>query len=80
MTTLCNNLTLDNYKTLVADCMFMTGYSTYSEGWEYEMDFADSFAPLDATHWIPAGSTKRSFDDSYALSSFWVSLSYGRLS
>lgn len=80
MTTLCNNLTIDNYKTLVADCMFMTGFSAYCEGWEYEMDFADSFAPLDATHWIPAGSTKRSFDDSYALSSIWISLTCGRLS
>jgi hypothetical protein len=44
------------------------------------MDFADTFAPLDAPHWIPAGSTKRSFGDSYALSSFWISLSYNRLS
>ena len=80
MTTLCNNLTIDNYKTLVADRMFMTGYSAYSEGYEYEMDFADTFAPLDAPHWIPAGSTKRSFGDSYALSSIWSSLTCGRLS
>ncbi len=80
MTTLCNNLTLDNYKTLVTDRMFMTGYSAYSEGWEYEMDFADTFAPLDAPHWIPAGSTQRSFDDSYEMSSIWISLTCGRLS
>jgi len=46
MTTLCNNLTIDNYKTLVADRMFMTGYSAYSEGYEYEMDFVDTFAPF----------------------------------
>ena len=80
MTTLCNDLTIDNYKTLVADRMFMTGYSAYSEGWEYEMDFADTFAPLDAPHWIAGGSTTRSFGDSYTLSSYWVSLSYNRIS
>jgi hypothetical protein len=80
MTTLCNNLTIDNYKTLVADRMFMTGYSVYSEGYEYEMDFVDTFAPLEAPHWIPAGSTKRSVGGSFILSSFWISLSYGRLS
>ena len=68
------------YKTLPADRQFMTGYSAYCEGWEYEMDFADTFAPLDAPHWIPGGSTKRSFCDSYALSSIWVSLSYYRIS
>ena len=80
MTTLCNNLTIDNYKTLVVDRMFMTGYSAYSEGWEYEMDFADTFAPLDAPHWIPAGSTQRSISDNYAMSSIWISLTCGRLS
>ena len=80
MTTLCNNLTIDNYKTLVADRMFMTGYSAYSEGYEYEMDFVDTFAPLDAPHWIAGGSTKRSVGGSFILSSFWISLSYGRLS
>lgn len=68
-----------NYKSLPADRMFMTGYSAYCEGWEYEMDFADTFAPLDAPHWIPGGSTKRSFCDSYALSSVWVSLFYNRI-
>ena len=79
MTTICNNLTIDNYKTLVADRMFMTGYSAYSEGWEYEMDFADTFAPLDAPHWIAGGSTKRGFWDSYALSSTWVSITNARI-
>ena len=80
MTTLCNDLTIDNYKTLVADRMFMTGYSAYSEGYEYARGFADSFAPLDAPHWIAGGSTTRSFGDSYTLSSYWVSLSYKRIS
>lgn len=74
MTSLCNDLTIP-----VADRMCMTGYSACVEGWEYEMDFADTFAPLDAPHWIPAGSTKRSFDDSYALSSIWISLTYNRV-
>lgn len=68
-----------HYKSLPADRLFMTGYSAYCEGWEYEMDFADTFAPLDASHWIPGGSTKRSFCDSYALSSIWISLSYNRI-
>ena len=67
------------HERLPADRMFMTGYSAYCEGWEYEMDFADTFAPLDAPHWIPGGSTKRSFCDSYALSSVWVSLFYNRI-
>ena len=80
MTTLCNNLTIDNYKTLVADRMFMTGYSACSAGYEYKRGFADSFAPLDAPHWIPAGSTTRSLGDSYAHSSFWGSLSHNRIS
>jgi len=68
------------HERLPADRMFMTGYSAYCEGWEYAMDFADSFAPLDAPHWIAGGSTTRSFGDSYALSSYWVSLSYNRIS
>ena len=68
-----------SYKTLPADRMFMTGYSAYCEGGEYAMDFADTFAPLDASHWIAGGSTKRSFGDSYAISSYWVSLSYNRI-
>ena len=68
------------HERLESDRMFMTGYSAYSEGWEYEMDFADTFAPLDAPHWIPAGSTQRSFADNYAMSSIWISLTCGRLS
>ena len=68
------------HERLESDRMFMTGYSAYSEGWEYEMDFADTFAPLDAPHWIPAGSTKRGFGNSYARSSIWVSLSCNRIS
>ena len=79
MTTLCNNLTIDNYKTLVADRMYMTGYSAYSAGYEYEMGFADTFAPLDAPHWIAGGSTTRSAGESFILSSYWVSLSYNRI-
>ena len=79
MTTICNNLTIDNYKTLVTDRMFMTGYSVYSEGYEYEMGFADTFAPLDASHWIPAGSTKQHVGGSCILSSIWTSLSYNRI-
>lgn len=77
MTTICNNLTIDNYKTFVADRMFMTGYSAYCEGYELQKGF--SMDNLDAPHWIAGGSTKRSFGDSYALSSFWVSLSYNRI-
>ena len=80
MTTLCNNLTTNNYEIPVADRMCMTGYSACLEGLEYEMGFADAFAPLDAPRWIPAGSTKRSVGDSYALSSIWISLSYYRIS
>lgn len=68
-----------HYKSLPADRQFMTGYSTYCEGWEYEMDFADTFAPLDAPHWIPGGSTKHSVGGSFIVSSFWVSLSYNRI-
>ena len=69
-----------NYKPLVADRLFMTGYSACVEGYEYEMDFADTFAPLDAPHWIPAGSTKRSIGGSFIMSSVWFSLSYPRIS
>ena len=64
--------------TTSADRMFMTGYSAYWEGYELQHGFSTD--NLDAPHWIPAGSTKRSFDDSCALSSYWVSLTYGRLS
>ena len=78
MTTLCNNLTIDNYKTLVADRMFMTGYSAYCEGYELQHGF--SMDNLDAPHWIAGGSTKRSFGESFILSSYWVSLSYNRIS
>lgn len=68
------------HERLESDRMFMTGYSAYCEGWEYEMDFADTFAPLDAPHWIPGGSTKHSVGGSFIISSFWVSLSYNRIS
>ena len=67
------------HERLESDRQFMTGYSAYCEGWEYEMDFADTFAPLDAPHWIPGGSTKRSVGGSCIISSFWVSLSYNRI-
>ena len=77
MTTLCNNLTIDNYKTLVADRMFMTGYSAYFEGFELQDGF--SMDNLDAPHWIPGGSTKMSVGGSFIMSSFWVSLSYNRI-
>ena len=76
MITLINN----NYEIPITDRMCMTGYSAYCEGWEYEMDFADTFAPLDAPHWIPGGSTRRSAGGSFIVSSFWVSLSYYRIS
>jgi hypothetical protein len=66
------------HERLESDRMFMTGYSAYSEGYELQHGF--SMDNLDAPHWIPAGSTKRSFGDSYALSSFWISLSYNRIS
>lgn len=77
MTTLCNTLTIDNYKTLVADRMFMTGYSAYCEDYELQRGF--SMDNLDAPHWIAGGSTKRSVGGSFTISSFWISLSYGRL-
>ena len=63
---------------LDSDRMFMTGYSAYCEGCELQHGF--SMDNLDAPHWIPAGSTKRSFGDCFAISSFWISLSYGRIS
>ena len=78
MTTLCNNLTIDNYKTLDSDRMFMTGYSAYCE--EYELQPGFSMDNLDAPHWIAGGSTKRSVGGSFIISSYWVSLCYGRLS
>lgn len=64
--------------TTSADRMFMTGYSAYCEGYELQHGF--SMDNLDAPHWIAGGSTKRSFGESFILSSFWISLSYGRLS
>ena len=78
MTTLCNNLTIDNYKTLRADRMFMTGYSAYCEGYELQRGF--SMDNLDAPHWIAGGSTKRSAGGSFIISSVWISLSYNRIS
>lgn len=77
MTTLCNNLTIDNYKTIVADRMFMTGCSVYCEDCELQRGF--SMDNLDAPHWIAGGSTKRSVDGSFIISSFWISLSYNRI-
>ena len=66
------------YKTLVADRMFMTGYSAYCEGYELRRGF--SMDNLDAPHWIAGGSTKHSVGGSFIISSFWVSLSYNRIS
>lgn len=66
-----------HYKTLTADRMFMTGYSAYCEGCELQPEF--SMDNLDAPHWIPGGSTKRSVGGSFTISSFWVSLSYNRI-
>ena len=66
-----------HYKTLTADRMFMTGYSAYCEGFELQDGF--SMDNLDAPHWIPGGSTKHSVGGSFIISSFWVSLSYGRI-
>lgn len=65
------------HERLDSDRMFMTGYSAYCEGFELQDGF--SMDNLDAPHWIPGGSTKRSFCDSYALSSVWVSLFYNRI-
>ena len=67
------------HERLDSDRMFMTGYSAYSAGYEYGRGFADTFAPLDAPHWIAGGSTTRSFGESFILSSYWVSLSYNRI-
>ena len=67
-----------HYKPLVADRMFMTGYSAYCEGYELQEGF--SMDSLDAPHWIPGGSTQGSVGGSFIISSFWLSLSYGRLS
>lgn len=80
MTTLCNNLTIDNYKTIVADRMFMTGYSAYCYCEGYELQHGFSMDNLDAPHWIAGGSTKHSAGGSFIVSSFWVSLSYNRIS
>ena len=66
-----------HYKTLTADRMFMTGYSAYCEGSELQAGFR--MDNLDAPHWIPGGSTKRSVGGSCIISSFWVSLSYNRI-
>ena len=63
--------------TTSADRMFMTGYSAYCEG--YELQYGFSMDNLDAPYWIPAGSTRYSVGGSFIISSFWVSLSYGRL-
>lgn len=65
------------YKTLNADREFMTGYSAYCEGYELQDGF--SMDNLDAPHWIPAGSTKRCAGEIFIISSFWISLSYGRI-
>ena len=65
------------HERLDSDRMFMTGYSAYCEGYELQRGF--SMDSLDAPHWIPGGSTKRSFGDCFALSSFWISLSYSRI-
>ena len=66
------------HERLPADYMFMTGYSAYFEGFELQDGF--SMDNLDAPHWIPGGSTKRSVGGSFIISSFWVSLSYNRIS
>ena len=78
MTTIYNNLIIDNYKTLPTDRMFMTGYSAYSEGYELQEGF--SMDNLDAPRWIPAGSTKRGIGESFIISTFWFSLFYNRIS
>ena len=78
MTTLCNNLTNNNYEIPVADRMFMTGYSAYCKGYGLQPGF--SMDSLDAPHWIAGGSTKHSAGGSFIVSSFWVSLSYNRIS
>lgn len=70
-----------NYKSLVADRMFMTGYSGYS-GYRENYKLQDGFSmnSLDAPQWIPGGSTKRSIEGSFIMSSVWISLSYPRVS
>ena len=78
MTYRYNNLIINNYKTLPSDHMFMTGYSAYCEGLELQEGF--SMDNLDAPHWIPAGSTKKSVGGSFLISSFWFSLTFGRFS
>mgnify|MGYP000894121311 FL=1 len=65
------------HERLPSDHMFMTGYSAYCEGLELQEGF--SMDNLDAPHWIPAGSTKRSVGGSLIVSSFWDSLSYERI-
>ena len=65
------------HERLASDNMFMTGYSAYCEGFELQDGF--SMANLDAPHWIPGGSTKHSVGGSFIISSFWISLSYGRI-
>lgn len=76
MTYRYNNLIINNYKTLTADRMCMTGYSVYCEGEELQEGF--SMNNLDAPRWIPAGSTKKSPGGSFIISSIWISLSYYR--
>jgi len=66
------------HERLESDRMFMTGYSAYCEGYELQHGF--SMDNLDAPHWIAGGSTKRSAGGSFIISSFWISLSYNRLS
>ena len=65
------------HERLPSDHMFMTGYSAYCEGFELQDGF--SMDNLDAPHWIPAGSTKKSVGGSLIVSSFWDSLSYERI-
>ena len=65
------------HERLESDRQFMTGYSAYCEGYELQPEF--SMNNLDAPHWIAGGSTKHSAGESFIVSSFWVSLSYGRI-
>ena len=65
------------HERLPADHMFMTGYSAYCEGSELQAGFR--MDNLDAPHWIAGGSTKHSAGELFIVSSFWVSLSYGRI-
>ena len=66
-----------SYKPLPADRMFRTGFSAYCEGYELQLGF--SMDNLDAPLWIAGGSTKRSASGSFTISSFWVSLTYNRV-